>query len=304
MICICSCCSVEFETTESRVKRTQSHGNAVTCSRSCASKLMHLRLKETPKPIVKKQCCVCGDIFDSRGSSYWCDKCFDGRYYGKQFVNGSWTLKPRSYKYDVVEGFFKLWSPEMAYALGFIAADGCICKGKFSYQFSVMSTDEDIIVKLSNLFGDSPVRCHTRIPPRKPIYKVISTNQRFIKPLLDLGVVPGKSKVMQGFNVPDEYFSDFLRGFTDGDGSITTCNGIYPAVKWVGASKDFMFWLHQKIQSVLGISLKLQEDIRGPYWTLELVGSSARKTLEYLNYKDSSISMDRKRILAEKWLSE
>jgi len=47
------------------------------------------------------------------------------------------------------EDFFKKWSPEMAYVLGFFAADGNMLKNRRGAHFmEFTSTDKDIIVKI------------------------------------------------------------------------------------------------------------------------------------------------------------
>ncbi|PIP28260.1 MAG: hypothetical protein COX29_02045 [Candidatus Moranbacteria bacterium CG23_combo_of_CG06-09_8_20_14_all_35_22] len=54
------------------------------------------------------------------------------------------------------ENFFKKWSPEMAYVLGFFAADGCMIKnnrGAYFIEFQI--TDKDILLKIKKLLGSN-----------------------------------------------------------------------------------------------------------------------------------------------------
>lgn len=45
------------------------------------------------------------------------------------------------YKYNVDTLFFESWSPNMAYILGYIFADGCILKDR--YRLKIASCDKD-----------------------------------------------------------------------------------------------------------------------------------------------------------------
>lgn len=50
------------------------------------------------------------------------------------------------------ENFFKKWSPEMAYVLGFIAADGSLVENKCGAHFlDICSTDKEIIYRIKRI---------------------------------------------------------------------------------------------------------------------------------------------------------
>lgn len=51
-------------------------------------------------------------------------------------------------KHPVDSNFFKKWSPEMAYVLGFIGADGNICHSGRAYTLHIACDDKDIIQKI------------------------------------------------------------------------------------------------------------------------------------------------------------
>ena len=55
-------------------------------------------------------------------------------------------------KYAVNEKFFDVWSPRMAYTLGYIFADGCLQElPEFRQKYiSVTSTDPETIERLKN----------------------------------------------------------------------------------------------------------------------------------------------------------
>ena len=50
------------------------------------------------------------------------------------------------------EAFFKKWSPEMAYVLGFFAADGTMIKNKRGAHFiEIQSADKEIVYKIRDV---------------------------------------------------------------------------------------------------------------------------------------------------------
>lgn len=47
------------------------------------------------------------------------------------------------------DNFFKKWSPEMAYVIGFFTADGCMIRNKRGAHFiEFQITDKDILIKI------------------------------------------------------------------------------------------------------------------------------------------------------------
>src|SRR3989344_9015715 len=51
-------------------------------------------------------------------------------------------------KHSVNSDFFKTWSPEMSYTLGFVAADGNICHSGNAHTLHIASDDLDVIEKI------------------------------------------------------------------------------------------------------------------------------------------------------------
>ena len=83
--------------------------------------------------------------------------------------------------------------------------------------------------------------------------------------LLDIGLMPNKSKIIGALCVPDEFFLDFLRGHLDGDGTIRNFpDPVYPNsqrlyVSFCSASRKHLEWLQARIVKLLGIDGFLQD---------------------------------------------
>lgn len=124
------------------------------------------------------------------------------------------------------EDFFKKWSPEMAYVLGFFTADGNMIKNNRGAHFiAFYSTDKDIIGKIrialnSNL-KVSLKNKHSINSHWKNSYQLQIGSKEIFNDLLNLGMTPNKSLTIKMPIVPPEFLSHFLRGYFDGDGHVS-----------------------------------------------------------------------------------
>ena len=125
------------------------------------------------------------------------------------------------------EKFFKTWSSEMAYVLGFFTADGNMIKNKRGAHFiSIEVTDKDILEKIKKVIGSNhKIGVRAREFPEKDAYRLQIGSKKIFNDLIKLGLTPNKSKIIDLPRVPDKYFSDFVRGYFDGDGNVSC--GVY-----------------------------------------------------------------------------
>lgn len=130
-------------------------------------------------------------------------------------------------KYEVNENFFKKWSPEMAYVLGYFYADGSLedasyLRGKY---IRVSSIDKLTIVKIRKWLKSK----HT-IVEINPLttnghrrYLLRIGNHTLYNDLISLGLYPNKSLTVKFPNIPQKNFNHFVRGYFDGDGCVRVC---------------------------------------------------------------------------------
>lgn len=111
--------------------------------------------------------------------------------------------------------FSKINTPEKAYLLGFIQADGCLHE---DLSQLTISQKEDEQWWLLNMIRDF-------IQPEAKSLTI--HNKQICKDLYECGIVPNKTYKMDQHNVdmlwnsvPEEFKYDFLRGLLDGDGNI------------------------------------------------------------------------------------
>lgn len=136
------------------------------------------------------------------------------------------VTRTHSLKYD----YFKTWSSNMAYILGFISADGCIAKNKNTLVISLQTKDREILEKIKQeLEYEGQLRIETPKVKGKTYeaIKLSITSKGLVDDLKTLGLTERKSFTVSFPNeMPEEYELDFIRGYFDGDGSV---GGQYPS---------------------------------------------------------------------------
>jgi hypothetical protein len=120
------------------------------------------------------------------------------------------------------ENFFKTWTPEMAYVLGFFAADGSMNRNKRGgcyIEFQI--TDGDLLKKIRALLqSDNVISVRKRAANWQPIHRLQIGSRVIFGDLARLGFVQNKTAVLSLPSIPEDFFSHFVRGYFDGDGNV------------------------------------------------------------------------------------
>lgn len=91
--------------------------------------------------------------------------------------------------------FFKTWSSEMAYVLGYFAADGCMYKNSGgSKYFNFVSTDYELLEKVKRALGSNH-RIASKIqsnPNCKPTFWLQIGCREIYEDIINLGFIPKK----------------------------------------------------------------------------------------------------------------
>lgn len=127
-------------------------------------------------------------------------------------------------KHAVNKKFFKSWSPNMAYVLGYIYADGCLidCSYIRASYIKITSVEKDSLERIRTMMSSEH-----KITSAKSLYKngrdiyllKIGSNEIYDH-LLKLGLYSNKSLTIKFPDVPKKFISHFIRGYFDGDGCI------------------------------------------------------------------------------------
>lgn len=128
-----------------------------------------------------------------------------------------------SQKRTLNQGFFKEWSQDMAYVLGFFAADGSMLlnrRGSCFIEFT--STDRILLEHVQRATGSDHVIAlrPSRNATWKDQYRLQIGSKEWFGDLTTLGFTQGKSGTLAFPDVPDPYLGAFVRGYFDGDGCV------------------------------------------------------------------------------------
>lgn len=131
-------------------------------------------------------------------------------------------------KHLINSDFFKVWSPEMAYVVGFIAADGNICKSGRSTVLHIACDNVDVIEKIKlTLNYEGPIYTKKR-SNGKTSHSLRICDYVIFQDLQKLNITERKSLTLMPPKIPRNLVNHFIRGYFDGDGSVSIRSRKYP----------------------------------------------------------------------------
>jgi hypothetical protein len=218
-------------------------------------------------------------------------------------------------KYAIREDYFdSIDTPEKAYILGFIYADGSNGQDYNTIAFDLSTKDADLLYKISDrIYIDNSadrVRHYEREKEHKGElktfkYSVLNFNSKYMcAALTKLGCEPRKSLTVKfpEWLVDGELRRHFIRGYYDGDGGVY----LYPNNKSnvlarVIGTNDFIDDMILILIKELGVHVHIEVLDKG---LQRLVISGCRQAQRFLDwmYKDSTIHLDRKYALYQQLL--
>lgn len=200
--------------------------------------------------------------------------------------------------------FKSIDTPEKAYVLGLIYADGC--NTRRGLQISLGEDDKEVIefVKTQLKASDD-----LRFIPKshstwKNKWELSIKSVELSKQLIRVGCLPAKSLIIKFPDfIAEELISHFIRGFFDGDGSIWKRQGGWH-MSFTCGSRDFIYSL-QEILSKQDIYSQIY--LTGKNKNCFSLNLARRKDIEKIiryMYNNSTFSMERKRLKAQDCLGE
>lgn len=210
-------------------------------------------------------------------------------------INRSMAQANRKYQLD--ERFFDVIdSEEKAYFLGFLYADGSLCERDKSVNITLIATDSYILELFSQLIGTNrPLKDrhpkHFNSQPQKVMW---INSAKMYPQIIAKGCRPNKTKDLTfplEEQVPRALLNHFIRGFFDGDGSLTV-SGKLRKLSFVG-TKEMMKGIQEYFIQEIGLPVTKLYNSRN---TFSLVSSGANWTKKILDliYKNATIYLTRK----------
>lgn len=192
--------------------------------------------------------------------------------------------KPRRL-YNLNEDYFKnINSQNKAYILGFIMADGCVCKSTINKKepdrliIQISYKDRHILEFIQKELN-SNYKIKDFVPTATFSNNMMSSltinSTKLCKDLVALGVIPNKTGKESFPNIKENLKRHFIRGFLDGDGWITKSNNV-TTIGFV-SNKEMLMQIRKVIDFNLDIHgvATIHEDSRD---------DKKNKNIYYLNY--------------------
>jgi len=215
---------------------------------------------------------------------------------------------------NINQDFFKTWTSEMGYVLGYVAADGCITvskdRKKNPFTFNITSAEKRHLYRIRKVLN-SEHKISKKSGGRKNIaFQIQIRNAIIAEDLMKLGIFPRKTSNLKPITIPEKYFPDFVRGFFDGDGTvyIYRVNGT-PQIKagFVSSSHSFIREFNRQLCKKLNIPAKSihrkvnKKAERMIQYDICFYINDCDKLAEFLYGNDPILYLYRKRKIFEKW---
>lgn len=208
--------------------------------------------------------------------------------------------------------FFKKWTPEMAYVLGYFAADGSMLRNKRGGCFiEFTTTDRHMLRNLKRVThaGQRIAERKIRNAKWKKQYRLQIGSKEWFNDLSKLGFTQAKSNTLRFPTMPSRYHGHFIRGYFDGDGCV-----YFKKLKFTDrrfkrsilmtlftcGSKSFLASLWEILRQYGVIGGTIQQKRRGYELKFSHKDSVALYVLMYHTVLATDLYLPRKRKLLEK----
>lgn len=205
----------------------------------------------------------------------------------------------RKYFFDF-DFFEKIDNELKAYWLGFLYADGCILPvnkyGEQEFKLALAKEDLEILEHFKeDLHSTYPIRedrsKHEKDPSHQIQVLLSQRSQKTVEDLKKLGCVERKSLILTfptEEQVPSQFIYDFIRGYFDGDGSITGNDRGYNII-FVG-TEDFI----KKLSTYFSGGSIYQDKRKTNSWYYNLGGNLQVIQAYHLMYDNKTRFLKRK----------
>ena len=205
-------------------------------------------------------------------------------------------------KYELNEHYFDVIdTPNKAYILGFLYADGYNNTSNHIIRLKLQKEDKHILEEISKEIGytgslvfdeRSRVNCNWKDTYMLDIRSVHMSNK-----LDELGVHRAKSLILEFPEwLSEDLYTHFIRGYFDGDGSIYCYE---KKMNWfisIVSTRLFCNSVKNIVENILGIHVHIRLDGRKNDITSDIRIGGNQQVLKFLNwiYKDADLKLKRK----------
>ena len=200
-------------------------------------------------------------------------------------------------KYGVNDNYFDNESPNMAYILGFLAADGTVSRNGNRIKIGLSSVDRNFLELIKEELRVEKKIFDYQTNNGYLVSELEFNSQKIKQKLAEYNVVPGKTETFTfPTNLSKKYWIDFIRGYFDGDGSVGTAGP--SAIRWQICSHrpqvletivEFLF----EEYGIPKVSIQKNKHGNSFLYTIQYSNNSTRKIFQIL-YTPNSLYLPRK----------
>lgn len=274
------------------------------------------RQKKGPTPYTKKQEQIVLDCYvnQKRGLNYCKAQAKVSLATLNQILKDN-GIKKRTYAEAAVESnqnralhknkeYFSVQSPNMAWIVGFLAADGYVSKKRNEISIGLSSVDREILERIQKEIEiENPI--HDFTSRQGFDYSELTwTCKEHRDELKKYHIVPQKTFILEPpFELDKKYWLDYVRGYFDGDGSVNfiEVNGKkhYTALRWqvCSATPSVLEFILDVLESYGIPKVNIQEQMRekSTLYCIQYSTNSTKKIYEILYSTSSTLYLARKK---------
>ena len=206
-------------------------------------------------------------------------------------------------KYNINENYFdSIDTPEKAYILGLLFADGHNELKKHTISMSLIESDKDLLEKIrvilnsekplefidysNKLFNGS--KCKNQ-------YRLLLFSSHICKTLLNYGMISNKSATLYYPQINPKLNQHFIRGYFDGNGCMCFSQGKH-YISTIVSTSDMCNSISQILKQEIGIHSSVLDAPNKNGITKYVSISGRLQVMKFMNYiyKDADLYLDRK----------
>lgn len=209
-------------------------------------------------------------------------------------------IRNRTSKYKYQQDIFEIIdTAEKAYWLGFLAADGCNYQREHNASIILNIHEKDIehLEKFKQFcHTDAEIKSYIGydgFSNQTPMCKITLNSKKISNDLIDKGILPNKSLILQPPHILKEFYKPFILGYFDGDGSISKTSQYNNYSISIQGTKEILTWICE----VLDWDAKLEKrNINSNNNSYYIRCGGTNKPYQILNqlYNSCEIHLDRK----------
>ena len=212
--------------------------------------------------------------------------------------NDKIIIRDKTSKYQYQQDIFEIIdTAEKAYWLGFLAADGCNYQREHnaSIILNVHQKDMEHLNKFKQ-FCNTNAEIKSYIgyegfSNQTPMCKIVLNSKKISNDLIDKGIVPNKSLILQPPNISEQFYKPFILGYFDGDGSISKTSQYNNYSISIQGTKEILTWICQVLNWDVNLEKRDNNSIHNsyyircggtnkPYWILNQLYNSCETHLD------------------------